>query len=325
MTNKPHRRETLRGLCALAALILLVAAGLFILNRRDTAAVEHACRREEYARRKDSIEQALSAREEQRKQWALDKAERQRKREKYLRDKEERERKRRAEDTITVVLHPFDPNTADSSELVHLGLRPWMARSVCRYRGAGGQFRKAEQFRKVYGMTDSLYAALKPYIVIHSDSVVTDSLPLLYMQQRKVDTVLQLNTTDTAELQLIRGIGRYTAKEIIRYRERLGGYVSVEQIREIPRLRNIDSLLPHLATDTLVIRPVYVNSQSVDRLSRHPYLSFEQAKGIYMFRRRHGKLQSTDDLLQIKDGRDILFNENDLRRLAPYLSFEDGW
>ena len=116
----------------------------------------------------------------------------------------------------SIILQPFDPNTADSTTLVHLGLRPWMARSVMRYREKGGRFRQKEDFRNVYGMTDSLYAALEQYVQITTDTTLASANILTI----KKDTILNLNTADTIELCYIRGIGTYTAKNIVRYRKR---------------------------------------------------------------------------------------------------------
>ena len=67
-------------------------------------------------------------------------------------------------DTIEIRMQIFDPNTADSSTLVHLGLKPWQAKNMLKYRAKGGRYRKAEDLKKLYGMTDSMYQALTPYI-----------------------------------------------------------------------------------------------------------------------------------------------------------------
>lgn len=220
------------------------------------------------------------------------------------------------------VIHPqpFDPNTADSSLLVTVGLKPWMAHNLIRYREAGKVFRQPDDLRGLYGMTDSLYATLKPYIQI--DSVKTDSFSIRYraviepLSGLKKDTILNLNTTDTAELQFLRGVGSYTAVQIIRYRESLGGYYSVNQLYEIKGLptERVDSLLTHLYADTTLIVPIDVNRATVRQLQRHPYISYPQAEQLYDLRRRKIRLSSLDELSAI-------FTADERRRLAPYLRF----
>ena len=240
-------------------------------------------------------------------------------------------KKQYARDTIAICMQQFDPNTADSSTLVHLGLKPWQASNMLKYRAKGGRYREAEDLKRLYGMTDSMYLALLPYVVIDTlaidrwrDSVrmAADSVPRYVSHKR--DTILNLRTADTTELKMIKGIGSYRAKQIIRYREQLGGFVSVEQLREVKALQPLlkdslstDSLLSHFFIDSVRVVPLKVNSMRVERLQRHPYLSFEQARAIYELRRRKIHLKHLDQLRTL----DCL-TEQDIQRLRPYLSFE---
>lgn len=240
-------------------------------------------------------------------------------------------KKQYARDTIAICMQQFDPNTADSSTLVHLGLKPWQASNMLKYRAKGGRYRKTEDLKRLYGMTDSMYLALLPYVVIDTlaidrwrDSVrmAADSVPRYVSHKR--DTILNLRTADTTELKMIKGIGSYRAKQIIRYREQLGGFVSVEQLREVKALQPLlkdslstDSLLSHFFIDSVRVVPLKVNSMRVDRLQRHPYLSFEQARAIYELRRKKIHLKHLDQLRTL----DCL-TEQDIQRLRPYLSFE---
>ena len=144
---KGHHTDRAYGLLALLLVVAGVLTAFYLLNRHDTAEEAKRGGRERAAFVQDSLQQAAVAREEQRKLWAKQKEEREKKRAEWERRREEREKARAALDTITVRLVPFDPNKTDSSGFVHLGLKPWMARSVCRYVEKGGRFRKAEDFR----------------------------------------------------------------------------------------------------------------------------------------------------------------------------------
>ncbi len=238
---------------------------------------------------------------------------------------------------------PFDPNKADSLTLLYNGLKPWQIRNLMKYRAKGGRFRNADDFSRLYGLTDSTFFALKPYIRIDStewvarrdsfallrrerdslrhlaDSLRRDSIRASYHSHPKHDTLIELNTTDTFGLQYIRGIGPYVAKMIIRYGNDLGGYVSPEQIREIKEISfaAFDSIIPHLATNSDSVKPMKVNYCSVERLQKHPYLSFTQAKAIYTLRRNRLKLKDINDLKKL----DCL-TDSALTKLTPYLSFE---
>ncbi len=222
-----------------------------------------------------------------------------------------------------VVLPPismttFDPNTADSLLLLQLGLKPWQAKTLIAYRTAGAVFRKAEDMRKLYFMSDTLYSRLEPYITIQADSLISqtsDSLHTTFVHRVKKDTILELNSADTAQLQLLRGVGRYTALQIVRYRQQLGGYVSVNQLYEIEKI-NTDSFASKLTVDTALVVRLRVNYASVDRLQRHPYLTFTKAKALYTFRREHVRLTKQ----QFVSEQDI-FSAAELEKILPYLDF----
>lgn len=238
-------------------------------------------------------------------------------------------KKKYPRDTIEIRMQMFDPNTADSTTLVHLGFKPWQAKNMLKYRAKGGKYRKAEDLKKLYGMTDSMYQALTPYIDIAKekvDSLVRDSLGVdsvrvdsLPKWLEKKDTVLNLRTADTTELKMIRGIGSYRARQIVRYREQLGGFTHVEQILEAKGMENVDndSLLTHFFIDSVKVERMNVNVVGVKRLSRHPYLRFEQAQAIYELRRKKLRLDSIQQLQQI-DGLD----SKTVEKIAPYLNFD---
>ena len=151
-----------------------------------------------------------------------------------------------------------------------------------------------------------------------ADSLWRDSVGMRFTKRVKKDTVLDLNHCDTTELQLLRGIGRFTALQIVRYREQLGGFYSPLQLTDEPFADyHLDTLLHHFTADTAAIQTLNVNRCSTAALQRHPYLRFQQAKAIYTLRRQRIRLHSIDDLRFLPD-----LTEDDLHRLTPYLSFE---
>lgn len=243
--------------------------------------------------------------------------------------------------------HSFDPNTADSITLIENGLPPYVVRSILHYRAKGGRYRQKEDMQRNYLMSDSLYQLIAPWIEIdtmpfvrHRDSIRhlyrlrrdsirrVDSLrhdsvvrhdTLTHRYPQKKDTILELNSADSASLQMIRGIGPYIARRIIRYREQLGGYVSPEQIREIEGLRMDypDSVIQHLRACPDSVHPIRVQHASVRQMMNHPYLNFEQARDIYRLRRRH-KMRNIEDLKNVP-----AISEQERERLRPYLDFRE--
>lgn len=151
-----------------------------------------------------------------------------------------------------------------------------------------------------------------------ADSLWRDSVGWHYSKRIKRDTIIDLNHCDTTDLLLLRGIGTYTARQIIRYREQLGGFYSPTQLTDEALARcHLDTLLAHFTADTTAIQRIDINSCSAERLQRHPYLRFTQAKAIYSLRRKKMQIRSIDELRTLPE-----MTDQDLVRIAPYLHFE---
>lgn len=224
-----------------------------------------------------------------------------------------------------VTLQYFDPNTADSTLLLSLGLEPWQVRSIYRYRAKGGIYRTKADFARLYGLTAAHFRRLEPYIRISADyRPAAESLPPAAHNTAYRDTIrhplklnpgqtVALNTADTLQLQRVPGIGRAFAAAIVRRREQLGGFSSTEQLGEIEGLPH--SALPYFTLGTAPLRTISLNDATLSELRRHPYISFYQAKTIIEHRRRHGRIKSIDDLHLYAD-----FPEAAINRLRPYVT-----
>ena len=219
----------------------------------------------------------------------------------------------------------FDPNTADSSQLIRLGLRPWQVRSIYRYRAKGGIYRQPSDFARLYGLTQKEYRELEPYIRIGADyqpaadryathhEARRDSLKPTYPAKLQLSQTIDLNTADTALLKRVPGIGSYFAREIAHYRQRLGGFYSADQLLEIDDF-------PEKALSYFVVHDkpakIAVNRLTLNQLKRHPYINYYQAKAITDYRRLRGPLKSLADLRLLKD-----FTPEDMERLSHYVEF----
>ncbi len=230
----------------------------------------------------------------------------------------------------SVHLTPFDPNTADAIQLLSLGLTEWQVKSLLKYRAKGGVFRQPADFARLYGLTQKQFKQLQPYIRISDDYRPAAEL---FAHQEKTtdyqrDTVkfpiklkegahVLLNTADTSVLKKIPGIGSYFARQIVAYRNRLGGYSSVSQLAEIDDFPSETlSFFQLSADDANRIRKLNLNKLTLNELKRHPYISFYQARAIVDYRRLHGALHSLDDLKLLND-----FSEEKIRQLQPYVEF----
>jgi DNA uptake protein ComE-like DNA-binding protein len=225
---------------------------------------------------------------------------------------------------------PFDPNTADSTQLRRLGLQSWQIRNIYKFRAAGGIYRKPLDFARLYGLTVKEYRELEPYIRISPDylpaatlvkeasapvSAPRDTTKVHHYPEKISETEhIILNTADTTELMKVPGIGPYFARKIVQYGQRLGGYVSVSQLDEIEdfpleskRFFVVEGVAP---------QKLNVNRLSLNELKRHPYINFFMARTITDYRRLHGALHSLNDLRLTKD-----FPPEVIARLEPYVEF----
>lgn len=151
-----------------------------------------------------------------------------------------------------------------------------------------------------------------------ADSLWKDSVGWKSVRRIKKDTILDLNRCDTTDLLLIRGIGRYTAIRIVEYREQLGGYYSPDQLTDEPFAKcRLDTLLHCFTASPEDVQQLHVNRCNIDVLQRHPYLRYNQAKAIYTLRRQKIQLHALEELENLPE-----LTEEDIRRIAPYLSFE---
>ena len=220
---------------------------------------------------------------------------------------------------IKYTLFHFNPNKADSLTFIKLGLNSYTASNILKYRNKGGMFKTKESFSKVYGISPVKYKELESYIEIDEKQVVkTDSVVKIIPEIKKVE-IVELNSADTTELMKVKGIGRGYAKGIMRYRKALGGFYSVEQLREIYGMtaENFEKIRNFCKINADLIQKINVNTASIDRLNAHPYLNFYQSKSIYELRRNKGRLKNVLDLKNL-----VELSSEDLTKVQPYLSFE---
>jgi len=225
-------------------------------------------------------------------------------------------------------LFPFDPNQADSSTLAALGMPRWMIHNLLKYREKGGYFKDKNDFKRLYGLTAENHQLLLPYLVIAPKE--RESRPFLsLMDSSTLDTTrrsprpikfdkvipINLNQADTTTLKKIPGIGSHIAKRIVDYKNRLGGYYEVDQLKEIHL--KADSLKKWFIIDLQDIHKIDINKAGLNRLRAHPYLNFYQAKAIVEYRKRKGRITTLKVFSLYEE-----FTPGDFERLSHYICYQ---
>ena len=214
------------------------------------------------------------------------------------------------EDIVLGDPFPFDPNEADKETLMALGFSDRTAATMLRYREKGGKFYRKEDVLKIYGVDTGIYNRLLPFIQL---------VNLPERKQVKFNLRVDINQADKETWKLLPGIGEVYAGRICKFRELLGGFAQVAQIGETYNLPDsvFQKILPFLDASP-ILNKVKINQLSKDALSKHPYIDFKQANLIYNYRQHHGPYRGREDVIKSR-----AFNESELVRLEPYLSYEE--
>ncbi|MBQ5688815.1 MAG: helix-hairpin-helix domain-containing protein [Bacteroidales bacterium] len=128
---------------------------------------------------------------------------------------------------------------------------------------------------------------------------------------------LNLNSADTTELKSLPGIGSFFAKNIVNYRNKLGGFIEKEQLLEVyafdsTRMANIENLI---IIDTIELRKVNINTDDFKTILRHPYIEYEDVKKIVNYRESKGMIKDWETYLKVVGRNDVD------ERLERYLEF----
>lgn len=150
----------------------------------------------------------------------------------------------------------------------------------------------------------------------HFQEVPLDTTPIQRYHRPAQPMAIELNSVDTLGLIQLRGIGPVFSRRIVRYRERLGGYVCKEQLLEVYGMT--DSLYrkisPYVEVDSSALRKISLNSATIEELKSHPYLNYYQAKAIVTYRQKAGSFHSLKELQKVS-----LIDDETYRTLLPYL------
>ena len=214
-------------------------------------------------------------------------------------------------------LFRFDPNTLSIQGWQRLGLSEKTGKTIDKYRSKGGKFYRAQDIKKIWGIPEGFYERVKDYIVLSSiqSNYSQNNVEKPYTKpERKVLTV-NINEADTASFVELPGIGSKLAARIINFRDKLGGFYSVEQVGETYGLpdstyQKIKGLLQLSGS----LKKLNVNTSTKDELKVHPYIKWNLANAIVEYRNQHGNFKSLEELKNI-----ALIDEATFNKIVHYL------
>lgn len=232
----------------------------------------------------------------------------------YFNNRESEKQKRKR-----IKLKPFNPNILTQQEWVELGLSEKQATVILNYIKKGGKFKKVEDLSKIFVISPKLYNEIAPFVVLPIDQNLIKSNVFNQPIPNKNSTKLNIdiNTDSIEELEQLTGIGKVLATRILKYKNKLGGYIKKAQLLEVYGIdtpRYLGFLEQIYLTEQ--VKKISINTAKFEELINHPYLNYNQVRAIIQYRNQHGDFSSIDDLKKV-----YLITEADCKRLAPYLLF----
>jgi DNA uptake protein ComE-like DNA-binding protein len=172
----------------------------------------------------------------------------------------------------------------------------------------------------MYCINDKEYSMIEPYINIPPQLLNDTSSHKSSYKNDRPPIIIDIGTADILELLKLPAIGPSFARRISNYRDRLGGFYSVNQLKEIWGLTDsiFQIISPHISLkDSTDIRRINVNTADYKEFKHHPYIDKSLANVIISYRNQHGSFHSMADIRKVP-----LFNEELYSKLAHYLKIE---
>jgi competence protein ComEA len=218
-------------------------------------------------------------------------------------------------------LFAFDPNLATKEEWLRLGLSEKTTLTIDRYRKKGGRFYKKEDLQRIWGLPPGFYERVKDHMVVPERE--RNEFPAYekaeYVPRTKTPMVISVNAADSGTFERLPGIGPRLSARIVGFREKLGGFYTVEQVGETYGLPDstFQKIRPLLTVDAGSIRRININTATKEELRSHPYIRWNLANAIVAYRMQHGNFFSVDDLKKV-----AVIDEKTFEKIYHYLRIE---
>lgn len=208
----------------------------------------------------------------------------------------------------------FDINYAKAKDLRRYGFSDAFITSWFKTKQTNGFIKNKDQFRQLNLLSNAECVIVEPFLDFSRYATVQ------YSKKAKVkkELYLDLNSVDSFELKALPGIGNKLSKRIVKFRNRLGGFSSIHQLKDVFGIDSslFDRIKPYCHLSKQLIR-ININTASVDVFQSHPYINYKQAKSIIAYRNQHG-LYSDVDALKAIYSIDTLW----LNKIEPYLTVD---
>ena len=209
----------------------------------------------------------------------------------------------------------FDPNTYTQEEWELLGLTKKQAAVVLKFCARG--IHSNDQLRKIFVIPDKLFQLIKDSTMYPQKSSFDEVswTPKMDFEDKLV--LIDVNRASEEDLDKIPGIGSFYAKNILNYRNKLGGFVKKEQLLEVWKMDPVKftEIERFIYIDPKAVQTYNINEVPAELLRKHPYLNWSVANSIVKMRLQKKTFHSIDELKE-----SVLIDEELFEKIKPYLT-----
>ena len=203
---------------------------------------------------------------------------------------------------------PFNPNVVNKELLTNAGISEYVASNWVKYSASGAKFYNEDDLRKIYGMKEEMLNQISPLLLFPEKAPKYKKAVLPY---------IDINTATSEEFAQTPGIGKILSERIVKFRDKLGGFYTVDQLNEVYGIQ--DSIIEKYNANFNIdsqFKKININVSTEKELSAHPYISYQTAKIIVNYRKQHGAFTTAQELLNIK-----VIEEDWLKKISNYLEY----
>nr|WP_285903425.1 helix-hairpin-helix domain-containing protein [Arenibacter sp. H213] len=224
----------------------------------------------------------------------------------------------------SVVIYDFNPNFITDYKGYVLGMSPIEIDRLHSFRAERKFVNSTQEFQEVTLVSDSLLKVLSPYFkfpdwtqkpkrTINNKERQSSENKLegaIYVGGKEVKVpkvgleFKNINLATAADLRTISGVGEILSNRVIKFRDRLGGFVVEEQLEHVYGLEK-EVVLKVWERFRIVDAPrivkININDASAAELVKLVYINYKLANRIVAFREFNGVISSFEELLDLED------------------------
>jgi len=206
-------------------------------------------------------------------------------------------------------IYPFNPNFITDYKGYKLGMSVLEIDRLLAFRQQNKYVNSAKEFQAVTKVSDSLLNVISPYFKFpdwvnnKKEFAAYKKYPNTAFAKKEKIAIIDINQATQEDLIKIYGIGEAISLRILKFKESLGGFVSMEQMKDVWGLSPevIDNLNAHFKVSAHPnLRKIDINNASIKELSEFPYFKYPISKNIVTFRSMNGDIKNIEDLTKIK-------------------------